>query len=76
MTISSNVKKQKKNMESKDLDDLLEDWTVLGPTQWKNNEGPNGWWAVTDDAGIVAYFQYESDAFRFRLSEINRILNK
>jgi len=31
--------------------------------------------AVTDDAGIIAYFVRESDALRFRLAEVNRLLN-
>lgn len=36
---------------------------------------PTGWWAVSNDDGICAYFANEGDAFRFRLAEINRALN-
>lgn len=58
------------------LNALLEDWFVDAPGTWENNTVPQGWWAVSnDDEGIVAYFMREEDAFRFRLAEINRILN-
>jgi hypothetical protein len=61
--------------EKPTLDDLLDLWTVMEPGNWENEDGPEGWYAVTNDEGIVAYFGNESDAFRFRLSEINRIMN-
>jgi hypothetical protein len=59
------------------LDDLLEEWSVLSPGMWDNDAYPalKDWWAVCNDDGIVAYFSQEQDAFRFRLAEINRILN-
>ena len=57
------------------LEDLLESWTVLDPGMWENNDGPEGWYAVANDDGIVAYFGKEADAYRFRLAEINRTLN-
>jgi hypothetical protein len=57
------------------LDDLLEAWTVYEPGMWENADGPEGWWAVGNNEGIVAYFGAAKDAFRFRLAEINRILN-
>ena len=57
------------------LDDLLDIWTVYEPGVWQNNDGPADWFAVANDEGIVAYFGQESDAFRFRLAEINRVLN-
>lgn len=60
---------------SKALDELLETWSVYGPGVWENDDGPHGWRAVANDDGIVAYFGTESDAFRFRLAEINRALN-
>jgi hypothetical protein len=61
--------------ENRSLDVLLETWDVYGPGVWENCEGPEGWWAVANEDGIVAYFGAESDAFRFRLAEINRALN-
>jgi hypothetical protein len=63
-------------MAKKSLDDLLESWSVLIPGQWENAQGPKGWFAVCNDEGIVAYFGKEEDAFRFRLNEINRVLNR
>ena len=57
------------------LDDLLQVWCVDAPGLWENDTGPKGWWAVSNDEGIVAYFGSEADAFRFRLAEINRALN-
>ncbi len=59
----------------KDLDTLLEEWAVLPPGAWVNEEGPTGWYAVANDKGIIAYFGKQADACRFRLAEINRILN-
>ena len=59
----------------KTLESLLDEWSVLVPGQWDNDQGPKDWYAVCDDEGIVAYFGDEATAFRFRLSEINRILN-
>ena len=59
-----------------DLDDLLEEWQILFPGCWENNvKGLEEWYAVSNNYGIVAYFGNESDALRFRLSEINRVLN-
>lgn len=66
---------QKKDNMKKDLDTLLEDWQVMDPLMWENNDGPKGWYAVCNTDGIVAYFGKEEDALRFRLSEINRALN-
>lgn len=57
------------------LDDLLEEWSVLEPGMWENDSDPKDWYAVCNQDGIIAYFSNESDAYRFRLSEINRILN-
>lgn len=36
---------------------------------------PAGWYGVCDEEGVIAYFQREVDAFRFRLDLINRRLN-
>ena len=57
------------------LDELLDRWQVLPPGMWENDTGPRGWYAVTNDDGIVAYFSVETAALRFRLAEINRALN-
>jgi len=59
----------------KSLDDLLDEWAVIAPGMWENETGPKDWYAVANDDGIVAYFGKEADACRFRLAEINRILN-
>lgn len=59
----------------RNLDDMLESIAVLYPGEWYNTDGPVGWFAVSNDEGIIAYFREESDAFRFRLAEINRKLN-
>ena len=58
-----------------DLDEALERWSVLPPGMWGNEDGPKGWYAVANDDGIVAYFHDEVDAYRWRLSMINRDLN-
>lgn len=57
------------------LDDLLEEVGVLDPGLWENGLGPKDWFAVTSSDGIIAYFGKESDAYRFRLDYINRLLN-
>lgn len=62
--------------KSRTLDELLEDWSVHAPGMWENDVGPKDWYAVSDaNNGIVAYFLFQADALRFRLAEINRILN-
>lgn len=57
------------------LESWLESVSVIDPAQWENDEGPKGWFAVSNDEGIIAYFGSEVDAFRFRLDYINRKLN-
>jgi len=58
------------------LDEALEDVQVHGPGMWENDQGPEGWNAVsTSTDSIVAYFAEESDALRFRLDLINYWLN-
>ena len=59
----------------KTLDELCDDISVMEPGMWENDQGPDGWFAVTNTDGIIAYFGNERDAFRFRLDYINRILN-
>jgi hypothetical protein len=57
------------------LDSFLDEWNVHEPGMWENDCGPAEWYAVSGPNGIVAYFQKESDALRFRLDTINRLLN-
>jgi hypothetical protein len=59
------------------LELLLEQWDVLDPGMWENDQTKTlgDWYAVTGPDGIVAYFGNETDAFRFRLDKVNRILN-
>ena len=44
----------------------LEVWQVHPDGLWKNDEGPKGWHAVSNEDGIVAYFANEEDAGRYR----------
>jgi len=61
---------------TKTIEELLEDWVVLWPESWENDtRGIEDWYAVVNTEGIIAYFGNEADALRFRLNEINRILN-
>ena len=57
------------------LDELLELVQVDEPYMWENEVGPKGWYAVSNDEGIIAYFCNAVDAYRFRLDYINRQLN-
>lgn len=59
----------------KNLDELLEEWSVCPPGLWENNHGPKEWYAVCNNDGIIAYFGSEKDAFGFRLFKINQLLN-
>lgn len=65
------------NIPFNTIEDLLEDITVHSPGQWENDEGPEGWWAVSTefDGGICGYFQHEEQAYGFRMFLINMILN-
>jgi len=64
-------------MRKKDLDYWLEEIAVLAPGMWYNNtfDTIGDWYAVSDTIGIIAYFEKEVDAYRFRLDYINRKLN-
>lgn len=57
------------------MNELLDAIAVMAPGMWANEEGPAGWYAVCNEEGIIAYFEDETDAFRFRLDYINRRLN-
>lgn len=58
-----------------DLYARLSEWSVHDPGMWENDDGPEGWYAVSNHQGIVAYFHDENDAYRYRLDQINRDLN-
>lgn len=64
-------------MNKKTLDELLEEWSVLPPGTWENENTylMNDWFAIANDDGICAYFNNDKDAFSFRLIKINSILN-
>ena len=57
------------------LKEALEIWAVLEPGAWENDLGPVDFYAVSNDEGIIAYFDQRKDAYRFRFAEINRLLN-
>jgi len=59
------------------LDEALSNWQVHAPGMWDNEVSSmlNDWYAVSNTDGIVAYFADETAACRFRLAEVNRILN-
>lgn len=58
-----------------DLDQLLDEISVLDEFAGSESELLSGWSAVCNTDGIIAYFAEQADAFRFRLDYINRILN-
>ena len=64
----------------KTLNELLDQIFVLDPGIWENEHSESTiseWYAVATDehGGIIAYFQFEADAYRFRLDRINQTLN-
>ena len=80
------LKQTKKNLKGCDLDTLLDEISVMecddmiddfekDQRMCQLNLLMKGWYAVTSDLGILAYFSAEKDAYRFRLEYINRILN-
>lgn len=66
---------------STSIDDLLGEIVVDFPddrddaVESGNLHWPEGWYAVSDNNGIRAYFQRENDAFAFRLMVINMRFN-
>jgi hypothetical protein len=59
------------------LDRELEKISVFEPYEHGQDtpQSIDDWWAVADDDGIIAYFNSESEAFRYRLNLVNRKLN-
>lgn len=62
-------------MKKKNIEDLLEDISVLDEWENETSEILKGWYAVANEKGIIAYFGDETDAYMFRLDYINKILN-
>lgn len=66
-----------RNADRLSIDEMLDRWFVQdGPPMAPVSDTGETWFGVgNEDDGIVAYFQSECAAFRFRLAEINRELN-
>ena len=68
--------KSSKDLNGYSLDDLLDKIQVIDFSVCDNTPSElQNWFGVASDAGIIAYFSEENDAFHFRLDYINRILN-
>ena len=62
-----------KELIGKSLDELLEIVEVLEDV---NDTFPvQGWYAVGNHVGIIAYFEEEEDACAFRMAYINTCMN-
>ena len=59
----------------KDLDYALDVWRVEPQVERDDPSSVLGWYPVSNESGIVAYFGSEAAACRFRLVEVNRTLN-
>ena len=60
------------------LDDLLDEIQFSNVSITEHPDiapSIDGWWHVSDNRGVFAYFAEEADAARYRLAEINRRLN-
>ncbi len=75
--MNKNIDKAKKRLSNHTLDMLLEEVSVMD--DFDNDVSDklikDGWVAVCDDTGIIAYFNNTAEAYRYRLDYINRILN-
>ena len=63
-------------LENKTLEELLDEISVLD--DWDNDHSQlakDGWYAVSTDEGIVAYFGTSAEAYKYRLDLINSIIN-
>ena len=70
-------KRDSNKLYNKTLDQLLDEITVI-PLEGcieLSNSYEHCWCAVVDDNGIVAWFKDSTDAYRYRLDLINRLLN-
>lgn len=57
------------------IDDILEAIDVMPPGMWANPTGPEDWYSVVTDQGIVAYAADETLACKIRLWLVNDLLN-
>jgi hypothetical protein len=61
------------------LDQALDAYGVMAvdamDERTRDEQNLDGWYAVVDDEGINAYFSTLKAALRWRLAEINRVLN-
>lgn len=59
------------------LDDLLEliqvETDIIDLRDGQHNV--DGWFGVSNEEGIIAYFGTQEEAFSYRLNYINRVLN-
>ena len=58
----------------KDLDYYLENISIEIEPDLEFSD-LTGWYPVSNEDGIIAYFGREEDALRFRLDYINQLLN-
>lgn len=58
-----------------DLNQALDEFSVMDVSDVEPNQNLEGWFAVVDEDGINAYFSTQTAAFRHRLNLINRRLN-
>ena len=68
----------KESNRMKDLDYYLENICVEFPLEFPPTHAfadLTGWYGVSNESGIIAYFGKEVDALRFRLDYINSIMN-
>lgn len=66
------IKSVQKDM---DLDQALDEFSVMEAEDVAPPTNLTGWFAVVDEDGINAYFSTQQAAFRHRLDLINRRLN-
>ncbi len=73
----SQIEKLRQRLKGRNHEELFDDIAVLPPGMWDNQQSDalEGWFAVTTDEGIIAYFGDETDAYRFRWDLINLVLN-
>lgn len=55
-----------KEYKAPDFDEWVGDIDVHPPGVWENAQGPDGWWAVSDDDGIRVYASTEDTAFAIK----------
>lgn len=75
----SRIEQARRDLAGKNLDELLEEITVqlIDGTEVEDpiHKALDGWYGVSNQEGLIAFFGTESEAFGYRLDFINRILN-